>query len=223
MSTECENRNFDRNEKRLRSPAGPRRLGTATRISASLFRRLSAFFGSTHDQAPKAAKFAVLIPGHAGFPNRAKRSEGSNSAPIRNAPCFAVCALVCDPSPKGECVPAFTRKSERGPFVRKVEKWDEKRLGDKIYGGSFAGFFSSAGVEGSQRTGKCMYIKVWRNKRNFTDSTKLRCGRGKAPCFAVCAHVCDPSPKAECVPTFTRESEHGPFVREVEKRLGTAL
>ena len=30
-----------------RSPAGPRRLGTATRISASLFRRLSAFFEST--------------------------------------------------------------------------------------------------------------------------------------------------------------------------------
>ena len=65
----------------LRSPAGPRRLGTATRISASLSRRLSAFFGSTHDQAPKAAKFAVLNPGHAGFPNRVKRSEGSDTTP----------------------------------------------------------------------------------------------------------------------------------------------
>ena len=64
-----------------RSPAGPRRLGTATRISASLSRRLSAFFGSTHDQAPKAAKFAVLIPGHAGFPKRAERSEGSDTTP----------------------------------------------------------------------------------------------------------------------------------------------
>ncbi|MFQ8797999.1 MAG: hypothetical protein ACLR7Y_02330, partial [Dysosmobacter sp.] len=37
--------------------------GTATRISTSLSRRLSAFFGSTPDQAPKAAKLAVLIPG----------------------------------------------------------------------------------------------------------------------------------------------------------------
>ena len=73
-----------------RSPAGPRRLGTATRISASLFRRLSAFFESTPGQDLKAAKFAVLPPGHAGFPNRVKRTEGSNSAPIRNAPCFAV-------------------------------------------------------------------------------------------------------------------------------------
>ena len=52
-----------------RSPAGPRRLGTATRISASLSRRLSAFFGSTLDQAPKAAKYAVLIPGLGRFAN----------------------------------------------------------------------------------------------------------------------------------------------------------
>ena len=30
--------------------------------------------------------------------------------------------------------------------------------------------------------------------------------------------MCDPSPKAECVPTFARESERGPFVGEVENR-----
>ena len=80
-----------------RSPAGPRRLGTATRMSASLFRRLSAFFGSTPDQGPKAAKFAVLPPGHAGFPNRVKRSEGNDTTPIRNAPvspCEPLCAIL---------------------------------------------------------------------------------------------------------------------------------
>ena len=44
----------------------------------------------TPGQDPKAAKFAVLTPGHAGFPKRVKRSEGSNSAPIRNSPCFGV-------------------------------------------------------------------------------------------------------------------------------------
>lgn len=80
-----------------RSPAGPRRLGTATRMSASLSRRLSAFFGSTPGQDPKAAKFAVLTPGHAGFPNRTKQSEGSDSAPIRNtpvSPCKPLCAIL---------------------------------------------------------------------------------------------------------------------------------
>ena len=65
-------------------------FGTATHISASLSRRLSAIFGRTPDQAPKAAKFAVLSPGYAGFPNHAKRSEGSDTTPIRNAPCFGV-------------------------------------------------------------------------------------------------------------------------------------
>ena len=80
-----------------RSPAGPRRLGTATRISASLSRRLSAFFGSTPGQDPKAAKFAVLSPGRAGFPNRAKRSEGSDTTPTWNArvsACEPLCAIL---------------------------------------------------------------------------------------------------------------------------------
>ena len=80
-----------------RSPAGPRRLGAATRMSASLSRRLSAFFGSAPDQGPKAAKYAVLTPGHAGFPNRTKQSEGSDSAPIRNtpvSPCKPLCAIL---------------------------------------------------------------------------------------------------------------------------------
>ena len=35
-----------------------------------------------------------------------------------------------------------------------------------------------------------MYIKAWRNKRNFADSTKPCCGRGReGPCFGVWA-VC---------------------------------
>ena len=42
------------------------------------------------DQGLKAAKYAVLTPGPTGFPNRAKHSEGNDSAPIQNAPCFAV-------------------------------------------------------------------------------------------------------------------------------------
>ena len=42
---------------------GRNAFGAATRISASLLRRLSAFFRSVSDQDPKAAKLAVLIPG----------------------------------------------------------------------------------------------------------------------------------------------------------------
>ena len=90
LSAGCTNRNFGRSEKDHAAQRGRDAYGTATRISASLSRRLFAFFGSTLDRDPKSSKHAVLTPGHAGFPNRAKRSEGSNSAPIQNALCFGV-------------------------------------------------------------------------------------------------------------------------------------
>ena len=73
-----------------RSQTGPRRLGTSTRISASLTRRLSAFFGSTPDQAPKAAKLAVLIPGPGMFVNVRNAPRVVIPPHIRNAPCFGV-------------------------------------------------------------------------------------------------------------------------------------
>ena len=50
----------------------------------------------------------------------------------REGPCFGVWAVVCDFSPKAECVPTFGSESERGPFVREVEKCDEKRLGTEL-------------------------------------------------------------------------------------------
>ena len=109
-------------------------------MSASLSRRLSAFFGSTSDQGQKAAKYAVLTPGHAGFRTAQNAPRVVIASPIQNAPCFAVCALVCDFSPKAECVPAFAHEGKRGPFVSEVERCNEKRLGDKIYGGSFPTF-----------------------------------------------------------------------------------
>ena len=117
---------FRQKRKRSRSPAGPRRLGTATRISASLSRRLSASFRSASDQDPKAAKFAVLIPGPGMLVNVRNAPRVVIPPPTQNTTCFAVCALVCDFSPKAECVPTFTRESEHGPFAREAEKHDER-------------------------------------------------------------------------------------------------
>ena len=156
-----------------------------------------------------------------------KRSEGRDTTPHPKRPCFAVCAAVCDFSLKAECVHPFVRESERGPFVREVEKRDEKRFGDKIYGSSFARFFSFADVEGLQRTGKCMYIKAWRSKRNFAGSTgHTVVERGKAP-VSPCVSLCAILLTKASVYTFIRKSERGPFVREAEKcdemRFGTAL
>ena len=117
LSAGCTSHNSDKSKKRLRSPAGPRRLGTATRISASLLRRLSVFFESTPDQDPKAAKYTFLIPGPGMFVNVRNAPRVVIPPPTQNTTCFAVCALVCDFSPKAECVPTFTRESERGAFV----------------------------------------------------------------------------------------------------------
>ena len=81
---------------------------------------------------PKSGKVcrSDTRPGDVG--ERAERSESSDTTPIRNAPCFGVCALVCDFSRRAECVPTFARESKRGPFVGEVENWDEKRLGIKF-------------------------------------------------------------------------------------------
>ena len=117
---------------RSRSPAGPRRLGTATRISASLSRRLSAFFESTSRPRSQSGKVRRSDTRPGDVRERAVRVEGSDSGPIRNSPCFGVRAVVCDPLSKGECVPAFTRESERGPFVREVEKCAKKRFGTAL-------------------------------------------------------------------------------------------
>ena len=101
-----------------------------------------------------------------------------------------MCALVCDFSPKAECVPAFARESERGPFVSEVEKQDEKRSGTALVTAVLLDFPPLLDDGGSQRTGKCMYIKARRNKMDFTGSAKPRCGRGKeGPCFGAWA-VC---------------------------------
>ena len=79
---------------RSRSPAGPRRLGTATRIIASLLRRLSAFFGSTHDQAPKAAKYTVLTPGPGRFVN-VQNAPRVVIPPPSETPRVSACKPLC--------------------------------------------------------------------------------------------------------------------------------
>ena len=95
--------------------------GTATRISASLSRRLSAFFGSTLDRDPKGAKFAVLPPGHAGFPKRAERSEGSDTTPVRSAPvsaCKPLCAILLA---KASVYPLLLVKANMGRLCEKLK------------------------------------------------------------------------------------------------------
>ena len=50
----------------------------------------SARFGNPAWPGGRAANFAVLNPGHAGFPKRVERSEGSDTTPHPKRPCFGV-------------------------------------------------------------------------------------------------------------------------------------
>ena len=89
-------------------------FGTATRISASLLRRLSAFFRSVSDQDPKAAKFAVLIPGPGMFVNVQLVSRVMIAPPPKTPPisaCVPLCAIFLgEPS---VYKPQFRQKRKR--------------------------------------------------------------------------------------------------------------
>ena len=96
LSAGCTSHNSDKSKKRLRSPAGPRRLGTATRISASLSRRLSAFFESTSRPRSQSGKVRRSDTRPGDVRERAVRVEGSDSGPVRKAPvspCEPLCAI----------------------------------------------------------------------------------------------------------------------------------
>ena len=124
---------FRQKQKKSRSPAGPRRLRDSDTHKRIAVPKAFCVLREHPRPRPKSGKTcrSDTRPGDVG--ERAERSESSDTTPIRNAPCFGVQAAVCDPSPKAECVPAFTRESERGPFVGEVEKCDEKQLGPALW------------------------------------------------------------------------------------------
>ena len=129
-----------------RSPAGPRRLGTATRISASLFRRLSAFFGSTPDQAPKAAKLAVLIPGPGMLVNvrnapRVVIPPPSETPPV--SPCGPLCAILLR---KPSVYPLSAVKANVGRLCEKLKNAMKSDLEQRC-DGNFLVIFVGMGLD----------------------------------------------------------------------------
>ena len=135
-----------------RSPAGPRRLGTATRISASLFRRLSVFFESTPDQGPKAAKLAVLIPGPGMLVNvrnapRAVIPPPPKTPPV--SPCVPLCAILLA---KPSVYPLSPVKANVGRLWEKLKDAMKSGLEQRC-DGNFLAIFAGT---------------IWGEKPNFT-------------------------------------------------------
>ena len=117
---------FRQKRKRSRSPAGPRRLRNSDAHKRIAVPKALCVLQERLRPRPKSDKVCRSDTRPGDIRERAARIEGSDSGPIRNSLCFAVCALVCDFSPKGECVHTFARESKRGPFVQEVEKRDER-------------------------------------------------------------------------------------------------
>ena len=134
-------------------------------MSASLFRRLSAFFGSTPGQDPKAAKFAVLTSGRAGFPKRVKRSEGSDTTPVRNAPvsaCVPLCAIFLR---KPSVYPLSLVKSNVGRLCEKLKIGIRSGLKQRCGGNFLAIFVGTVLGEKPNFTGRFF---EWRRPFDFS-------------------------------------------------------
>ena len=96
MSAGCTNPDFDKSEKDHAAQRCRDAFGTATRISASLSRRLSAFFESTSRPRSQSGKVRRSDTRPGDVRKRAVRVEGSDSGPVRKAPvspCVPLCAI----------------------------------------------------------------------------------------------------------------------------------
>jgi|GEM_PF-6418036 len=117
-----------------RSPAGPRRLGTATRISASLSRRLSAFFESTSRPRSQSGKVRRSDTRPGDVRKRAVRVEGSDSGPVRKAPvspCEPLCAILLR---KASVYPLSLVKANVGRLCEKLKSAMKSGLGQHCDG-----------------------------------------------------------------------------------------
>ena len=117
-----------------RSPAGPRRLGTATRISASLSRRLSAFFESTSRPRSQSGKVRRSDTRPGDVCEHAVHVEGSDSGPVRKArvsACEPLCAILLA---KASVYPLSGVKANVGRLCEKLKNAMKSGLGQHCDG-----------------------------------------------------------------------------------------
>ena len=148
-----------------RSPAGPRRLGTATRISASLSRRLSAFFESTSRPRSQSGKVRRSDTRPGDVRKRAVRVEGSDSGPVRKAPvspCEPLCAIFLR---KPSVYTLSPVKANVGRLCEKLKNAMKNGLGRSCSGNFLAIFTGTVLDEKPNFTGRFF---GWRRPFDFS-------------------------------------------------------
>ena len=148
-----------------RSPAGPRRLGTATRISASLSRRLSAFFESTSRPRSQSGKVRRSDTRPGDVRERAVRVEGSDNGPVRKAPvsaCKPLCAILLR---KPSVYPLSPVKANVGRLCEKLKNAMKSGLEQRC-GGNFLAIV--AGTILSEKLNFTGWFFEWRRPFDFS-------------------------------------------------------
>ena len=97
-----------------RSPAGPRRLRDSDTHKRIAVPKAFCVLWEHLRPRPKSGKVCRSDTRAGDVCEPAERAEGSDTTLIRKGPCFAVCALVCDPVGKAECVRTFAVKANVG-------------------------------------------------------------------------------------------------------------
>ena len=163
-------------------------------------------------QPQKTAKFAILSHGHAGFPNRVKRSEGSDTTPASHAQ-KALSA--------GHTSHNFDRnKKTRSPTgPRRLRNSDahkriavpqalcvlrERTPGQDPKAAKFAVLTPGPGMFVNVRNAPRVVIAALSGRPLF---------RRVSRCVRSCWR------RRACIPAFTRESKRGPFCRPLRQEL----
>ena len=143
LSTGCENRNFDRNEKRSRSPAGPRRLRDSDAHKRIAVPQALCVLREHLRPRLKSGKVCRSDTRPGDVRERAARVEGNDSAPVRKArvsPCKPLCAILFR---KPSVYPLSLVKANMGRLCEKLKNAMKSGLGQhcdgnflKIYAGT---------------------------------------------------------------------------------------
>ena len=94
LSAECRSHNSDKSKKRLRSPAGPRRLRNSDAHKRIAVPKAFCVLWEHPRPSPKSGKVRRSDTRPGDVCERAERSEGSDSGPVRKAP-VSVCKPLC--------------------------------------------------------------------------------------------------------------------------------
>ena len=142
LSAGCTNPQFRQKRKRSRSPAGPRRLGDSDAHKRVAVPKALCVLREHPRPRPKSGKVRRSDTRPGDVRERAERSEGSDSAPIRNRPVFRrVCPCVRSFCAKTSVYPLSPVKANVGRLCEKLKNAMKSGL-EQRYSGNFLAIFA---------------------------------------------------------------------------------